>query len=129
MKAPLVLAALLAGCTFARTDVSVAKDVLEHVPTRIVVGPNCGPLGDAIGGLLLKYGFDIYDSNQISAVVARANLTEVEVYQPENLRLLKDRGIDAVLQIRTVGAGYDNRPQSATARLISTEDAPCANVR
>ena len=51
----------------------------------------------------------------------RLKLNEVEITQPSGLSKFKDQGIDAVLVVRAAG-GYDRQPQSATARMSSTEN-------
>ena len=51
--------------------------------------------------------------------LVRLNLDEVELSMPRSLALLRERGIQAVLSVRSV-AGYDDKPQSATVRIVST---------
>jgi hypothetical protein len=70
---------------------------------------------------LLRHGFQVFDAGEISNLMARLNLNEIELYQPQNLRSLKDKGIDAILHVRAI-AGYDGRPDSAAAKVTSTAD-------
>jgi len=54
-------------------------------------------------------------------MMIRLNLNEVEITRPEGLAKLKDQGIDAFLVVRG-GGGYDEQPQSASARMNSTHN-------
>jgi len=85
----------------------------------IALAPNSGILGDAIGFELIRYGFEVFDTAQISSMMVRMNLNEIEILEPQNIKKLKSEGIDGMLQVRTV-AGYDDRPQSASVKIIST---------
>lgn len=51
--------------------------------------------------------------------MARYNLNEIELTMPQNINKLANDGIDTVLIVKTV-AGYDGRPESATAKLVAT---------
>jgi hypothetical protein len=51
--------------------------------------------------------------------MARYNLNEIELTMPQNIDKLSNDGIDTVLLVKTV-AGYDGRPESATAKLVAT---------
>lgn len=51
--------------------------------------------------------------------MARFNLTEVELAHPQNIRKLADEEIDTILLVKSI-SGYDNRPESASVRLVST---------
>ncbi len=55
----------------------------------------------------------------ITTLMARFNLAEVELAYPQNIRKLADEGIDTILLVKSV-AGYDDRPESASVRLVST---------
>lgn len=77
-------------------------------------------MADAIGIELLNHGFDIIDTATVSSFMARFNMNEVELAQPQNIRKLGEQGIDTILLVKSV-TGYDNRPESASARLVSTE--------
>jgi hypothetical protein len=48
------------------------------------------------------------------------NLDEIDISQPEGLSKFSARGIDALLSVRSSG-GYDEQPQSASARVTSTD--------
>ena len=78
-----------------------------------------GPGPAAVGIELSNKGFTVIDSATTSKLMIRLNLNEVEIMRPEGLSKLKAQGIDAFLTVRAAG-GYDQQPQSATARVNST---------
>jgi hypothetical protein len=51
----------------------------------------------------------------------RIGLDEAEIMLPRGLKALSAEGVDAVLVVRSE-SGYDGLPQSAIARLTSTND-------
>jgi thiazole synthase ThiGH ThiG subunit len=87
---------------------------------RVALMPSGGPLADAIGINLLSYSIDVIDTSTTTGILARLNLNEFEINNPQNIRLLSEQGIDTILIVKTV-AGYDGRPNSATARLVDTK--------
>ena len=54
-------------------------------------------------------------------MMVRLNLNEVELSSPKGLGKHKEQGIDATLVVKAAG-GYDQQPQSASARMVSTEN-------
>ena len=52
--------------------------------------------------------------------MARSNLDEVEIALPAGQQEFAKEGIDALLTVSAVG-GYDQEPQSASARVQSTK--------
>jgi hypothetical protein len=78
-------------------------------------------LADAIGTELFGSGFRVIDTQQTTNYLVRLNLSEVELSEPRSLGLLHQQGIQAVLNVRAV-AGYDDKPQSATVRVVSTQN-------
>jgi hypothetical protein len=91
---------------------------LEHPVKTIALAPSGGVLADAIGLELFENGFRVVDTQQTSNVLMRLNLDELEIMEPKSMTSLKERGIDAVLLVRSV-AGHDNLPQSASVRVLS----------
>jgi hypothetical protein len=83
--------------------------------------PGGGLLADAVAVELMNHGFTVIDSAAMSNMMVRFNLNEVEISRPENLAKFKGQGIEALLVVRAVG-GYDQMPQSASARMTSTKD-------
>lgn len=81
--------------------------------------PSGGVLADAIGLELLQFGFDIIDTAQVSSILIRDNLSEIELAQPQNLLRLHHDGIEAVIIAKSV-AGYDSKPQSINVKIIQT---------
>lgn len=114
----ILLIIVLTGCSSSSVNVTVNPQKNEKI-SSIALSPSSGILGDAIGLELMKYNYNIYDSSQTSSLMYRMNLTELEILQPQNLKKLKDSGADVILVVRTV-SGYDNKPQSASVKLIST---------
>lgn len=77
-------------------------------------------MSDAVGVELSGRGFIVIDGNAMTGMLAQMNLTESDVAKVDGLIRLKGKGIDAYLVVHAIG-GYDQSPQSASARLISTE--------
>ncbi|KPJ62271.1 hypothetical protein AMJ44_15845 [candidate division WOR-1 bacterium DG_54_3] len=111
--------ALLLSIACAGSSVSQS---IGYIPSQaaIALAPSGGILADAIGIELFNRGFTVVDTQQFSDFMIRHNMTELEFSQPQNLKLIKEEGIDAILMVKSV-AGYDEKPQSATVRLNSTE--------
>lgn len=83
------------------------------------MSPSGGLLAEAVAVELSNRGYTVIDPSDTSRLMARLNLNEVEIARPEGLSKLRDQGIDALLVVRAAG-GYDEHPQSATARVSST---------
>jgi hypothetical protein len=86
---------------------------------KIALAPSGGVLADAIGVELFNRGFTVFDTNQMSNLLVRLNMTEIELADPKNLSVLKGQGIDAILNVKATVA-YDGKPQSASVRVNST---------
>jgi len=112
-------AALLSGCAGPRMNISRSTIALSHPVKTVALMPSGGVLADAIGIELLNFGLDVVDTATVTSIMARFNLTEVELAHPQNIRKLADEGIDTILLVKSV-SGYDNRPESASVRLVST---------
>jgi hypothetical protein len=87
----------------------------------IAIMPGGGLLADAVAVELMNRGFTIIDAASTSNMMIRLNLNEVEIARPEGLAKFKGQGIEALLVVRGAG-GYDEQPQSASARMTSTAD-------
>lgn len=114
----IISAAALAGCASSKVS-TIGKANLNHPVNTIAMAPSGGVLADAVALELFNRGYNVIDTNQMSQLMVRMNLSEIEVMKRQNLESLKDEGIDVVLNCRAV-AGYDGLPQSATVRLTST---------
>lgn len=113
---------LFTGCSSATLNVNAQPSMNEKIKT-IALSPSSGILGDAIGIELLKYGYDVYDSEQLSSSIVSMNMNEIQILQPENLQRIKNKiGVDSILLVKTI-SGYDNKPQSASIKLVSTSTA------
>ena len=110
--------ALLWGCASSKVSTLPVSSQTKHTVKVIAFAPGGGLLADAVGVELLNRGFTVIDSTTTSSMMIRLNLNEVEITRPEGLAKLKDQGIDAFLVVRG-GGGYDQQPQSASARMIA----------
>jgi hypothetical protein len=116
-----VFSLLLAGCGTSQVS-SVGVSTGEKIPVRsIAMMPGGGLLADAVAVELSNRGFTIVDSAATTNLMVRLNMNELEVSQPQGLAKLRGQGIDAVLMVRAAGS-YDGQPQSASARMTSTND-------
>ena len=113
--------AALAGCGFSKVSSLPGSLATAQAVRVIAFAPGGGLLADAIGVELSNRGFTVIDSSSTSSMMIRLNLNEVEIAKPEGLNKLKDQGIDAILVVRSAG-GKDDNPQSASARMNSTEN-------
>jgi hypothetical protein len=115
----LFLTAMLGGCASSKVSSMPAVSQAKHDVKVIAFAPGGGLLADAVGVELANRGFTVIDSSTTSSMLVRLNLNEVEITRPEGLSKLKEQGIDAFLTVRS-GGGYDQQPQSASARMNST---------
>lgn len=115
----LFLVTVLNGCASAVLNISRNPNQLPQKINKIALMPSGGPLADAVGIELLNFGYEIIDTTAVTGYMARYNLNEMELIMPQNINKLSTDGIDTVLLVKTV-AGYDGRPESATAKLVAT---------
>ena len=113
--------ALLVGCASSKVSSLPIASQTKHAVKVIAFAPGGGLLADAVGVELSNRGFTVIDSSTTSSMMVRLNLNEIEITRPEGLAKLKDQGIDAFLIVRG-GGGYDENPQSASARMNSTHN-------
>jgi hypothetical protein len=117
----LCLGLALAGCSTAQVS-SFSSPQVPKVPIKtIAMMPGGGLLADAVAVELANRGLTIIDPASTSNMMVRLNLNEIEISRPEGLAKLKSQGVDAVLIVKAAG-GYDEQPQSASARMTSTGD-------
>jgi hypothetical protein len=111
---------ITAGCASQSIEVSRAPYPASRKVIRIALMPGGGVLAEAVGIQIMAQGFDVVDMSTSTAASLRANLDEIEFTKPSNLRTLAgEYGVDGVLIVKTV-AGYDGKPNSATARVLDT---------
>ena len=111
---------LLSGCATSSVSVNSSSSADFSQIKKVALMPSGGPLADAIGIELLAYGLDVIDTSTTTGLLARLNLNELAVNEPQNIRLLSEKGIDTILIVKSA-AGYDGKPNSATARLVDTQ--------
>lgn len=109
----------LSGCAASKISAVSAPNQIKHTVKVIAFAPGGGLIADAVGVELANRGFSIIDSATTSSMMIRLNLNEVEIARPEGLAKFREQGIDAMLVVRG-GGGYDQQPQSASARMNST---------
>lgn len=112
---------ILAACASSKISMVPVSGGSTHAVKSIALAPDGGLLSDAVAVELSNRGFNIVDSASTSRMMVRLNLNEVEITRPEGLAKLRDQGIDAFLTVRSA-AGYDQQPQSASARINSTHN-------
>jgi hypothetical protein len=116
-----VVIVITTGCATSKMSSAPMASQVRHSVSVIALAPGGGMLTDAVGIELANHGFTIIDPSSTSNMMVRLNLNEVEISRPEGLAKLKDQGIDAFLIVRAAG-GYDQQPQSASARMNSTHN-------
>ena len=114
-----IISVCLAGCSSAKVSRMQRLKPLTHPVNTISIAPSGGVLADAVGIELFSNGVNVIDTQQISNLMIRENLNEIELMKPQNLTKLREAGAEAFLTVRSVG-GYDGKPQSASVRLVST---------
>jgi hypothetical protein len=117
----LVATGILGACASSKMSTLPPSTQAKHSVKVIAFAPGGGLMADAVGVELSNLGFTVIDSSTTTSMMVRLNLNEVEITRPEGLAKLKEQGIDAFLVIRTAG-GYDQNPQSASARMNSTHN-------
>jgi len=117
----LVAVALIWGCASSQVSQTSQRPYAGPKPSSIALSPGGGVLGEAIGLELFNRGYTVVDPDETARMVGRSDLSEFEISQAAGLSALRDKGIDALLVVKSV-AGNDGRPQSATARLTATND-------
>jgi hypothetical protein len=113
-----VIALALAGCSTSQVSSLQNSNAPKALVKTIAMMPGGGLLADAV---VVNKGFTIIDPAGTSSLMIRLNLDEVEISRPEGLAKFRSQGIDAILAVKTAG-GYDQQPQSASARMNSTTD-------
>jgi hypothetical protein len=115
-----ILALVTAACSGATMSTPMNLRSLPETIESVAMAPSGGVLADAIGTELFNRGFQVIDTQETSNYLVRLNLDEIELMQPKSLTAMRGRGIKAILSVRAV-AGYDNKPQSASVRVVSTQ--------
>ena len=117
----LFVALTLTGCgsskMYLRTTEMNESD--KHSIHTIAMMPGGGLLSEAIGIELFNRGYQVYDSDQMTNFIVRSNMiNEFELIKPQNLRLLREEGIDAYLSVKFT-TDYAGTPRNVSARLSS----------
>ncbi len=109
----------LNGCGLSKISTLPVINGVSHSVQSIALAPEGGLLAEAVGIELSNKGYEVIDASATSKLLARLNMNELEIANPQMLGKLKEKGIDAYLTVKGVG-GYDGNVTSATARVTST---------
>jgi hypothetical protein len=86
----------------------------------MALAPSGGIFADVIGIELAAQGYTIVDTGSTLALLVSMQKTQDDLFTPEVMAKLRERGIDAVLVAQKVD-GKDGLPQTAQTRLHSTK--------
>jgi hypothetical protein len=112
---------LTTACASSKISSLPVSGQRQQVINVIAFAPGGGMLSEAVGVELSNMGFTIIDAASTSDMLVRMNLNEVQITRPESLSKFRNQGVDAILVVRAAG-GYDYQPQSASARMSSTQN-------
>lgn len=112
-----MFAILMLSCGGSKISYTPGRPV-DHPVNTIALAPSGGLLADEIGMELFNRGYFVVDTSQMTALMARLDMSELEILQPTSLTSLQAEGVDVILSCRAA-AGYDGKPQSASVRLTS----------
>ena len=115
----LIAMAGLVGCQSPAISSNVQKSSSRI--TTIAISPSSGMFGDAVGIELANRGITVIDSGQAASMLLTAGMEEFQIYRPDKAKPIVDKGVDAILSVRA-SVGYDNRPDSATVKLVNLKD-------
>jgi hypothetical protein len=118
----LVLLLLLqgSGCIAGRVQPVGNFQALDPPLRTIALAPQGGIFADLIGIALSEQGYIIIDTGATAALFVLLQRSADDLLSPESLRILKERGIDAVLVTQKVD-GKDGLPQTVHMRFYSTD--------
>lgn len=111
---------LVSACGASKVSAVPVAGRATHPVRTIAMAPSGGLLADAVAVELSNRGYTVIDAADTSRMMIRMNLDEIDMSRPEGLAKFSGRGIDAILSVRSAG-GYDEQPQSASARVTSTD--------
>jgi hypothetical protein len=116
----LCLVLFLSGCSAARLTPVGSWQPLDPALKTIAIAPSGGIFADLIGMELSGQGYTIIDSGSTLALLILTQKSVDDLFSPQVLSILKQRGIDAVLEVQKVD-GNDGLPQTVHMRLHGTE--------
>jgi hypothetical protein len=116
---------LLDACAAGRVTPVGRFQAIDPALKMIALAPSGGIFADVIGIQLSGQGYTIVDTGATAALLVLMQKAQDELFSPEVMSRLKERGIDAVLVVRKVD-GEDGLPQTVQIRLHSTE--PVADI-
>ena len=116
----LVAMLLVFGCASSKVSQTINTTHSGPKIRAVALSPGGGVLADAIGVELFNRGFTVMDPSQAGTLLGRSDLTEFEIATSPNLQALSEKGVDALLVVKSANAA-DGKPQSASVRLTNTK--------
>jgi hypothetical protein len=110
----------LHGCAAGRVIPVGHFQSMDPPLQTIALAPSGGIFADVIGIELAAQGYTIVDTGATLGFLVLMQKTQEDLFTPEVMAKLKERGIDAVLVVQKVD-GKDGLPQTAQIRLQGTE--------
>ncbi|MFW6131788.1 MAG: hypothetical protein ACOC5F_04235 [Candidatus Aminicenantaceae bacterium] len=83
------------------------------------MAPSGGELADAIERKLIEKGYKVMDRPTLSDIMAEHNLTEKDFSNTDNLEILRNECIDAIITVDAT-TGYDGEPNDAIVTVKRT---------
>jgi len=83
--------------------------------------PSGGLAADALGQELLKRGLTVVDRNGMIDLLLQLKIKENDLFSANNLALLKEQGIDAIIMVVSV-INEDSWPQNIDVIILNTEN-------
>ncbi len=107
------------GCAGAKLTEMIRPPYSGPQVQSIAIDPRGGIMGEEIATYLNNGNLKVFDSDQTIQIVRQAGIDEFHINSPEGLEELRNRGVDALLIVKTM-IGWDGKPQMVSARLINT---------
>lgn len=117
----LCLSASLLSC--AGTQVSEVRSTIEHQISVIGTAPVGGEIADSIASAFADSdatSVQVLNTTETAALLKELNLSSSKALLEENLRLLRQRGLDAWLVLESQAHMVSSDPGSIRLRLAST---------
>jgi hypothetical protein len=116
----LLLVWILYGCAAGRVIPVGRFQSIDPPLQTIALAPSGGTFADVVGIELAARSYTIVDTGATLALLVSMQKTQDDLFNPEVMAKLRDRGIDAILVVQKVD-GKDGLPQAVQLRLHSTE--------
>jgi hypothetical protein len=121
---------VIAGCAGSKSVETKASDYVAHSVRTLAIAPSddlfikdSGQLADMIGAGLTIQGYSVVDEKATIALLAKYNISSVDVLAPQALAALAKEGVDAVMSVTSKSAdigGPTMRYVKATVTSVRT---------